>query len=160
MFSTIFVAPPPKKTLIVQLDILAVIGMVAALNLIANLFPPVSVVRSLYLNTDPSKLTTGVRLGPLCTRMRGASVAPAAVFSREQLRTVRFPVISIKDPSSPAVTSWQLSKINVTFSDVLADTTDTFVKSVAISVHSDAVTVTSMAPDSGAIVRAEKMLSL
>jgi hypothetical protein len=105
MFFTISVFGAPKKTLRVQFVILAVMGCVGALNRIASLFPPVSAVNELYFNTDPSKLTTGVRVAPLCEMMRGARVVPAAVFKREQLRTVRLPVISMSDPSTAAETS-------------------------------------------------------
>ena len=105
MFFTMSVLPPPSWMLRVQFVILAVMGWVGALNRIANLSPPVSSVKSSYFNTDPSRLTTGVRVAPLCEMMRGARLAPAAVFNSVELRTVRFPVISMRDPSTPAVVS-------------------------------------------------------
>jgi hypothetical protein len=160
MFFTMSVAPPPKKILRVQFVILAVMGWVGASNRIASLSPATSVCRSAYLNTDPSKLTTGVRVAPLFETMRGRRVVPAAIFVSDELRTFRFPVISIITPSSASDTNSQLFRVRVQFSVAFAKIRFAFVSSVARSTHSDSVTFIFIAVSSGAIVRAEKTVSV
>jgi hypothetical protein len=118
----------------------------------------VSVVTSLYFNTVPSRLTAGTRFVPLWRIMRGDRVSPGALFISVLFLMDRLPVMSMRDPSSPSVKTWQFSRTRLVNSEVLAEMTATLVTSVAAIKQSLAKTFALMTSESCAMLRAEKIV--
>jgi hypothetical protein len=70
----------------------------------------------------------------------------------------RLPVMSMRDPSSPSVKTWQFSRTRLVNSEVLAEITATLVTSVAAIKQSLAKTFALMTSESWAMLRAEKIV--
>jgi hypothetical protein len=71
----------------------------------------------------------------------------------------REPIMLIREPSGDIDNTWQSSRIRVPLSDVFPEMMDTVSSLVDKNTHSVAVTVGKTSSDSGAMVRAEKIVS-
>jgi hypothetical protein len=91
--------------------------------------------------------------------MRGKCVALVAVLTRVDLLMEREPIMLIREPSGDIDNTWQSSRIRVPLSDVFPEMIDTVSSLVEKKTHSVAVIVGKTSSDSGAMVRAEKIVS-